>query len=82
MPADPPQKSAPKARAGLAGARARWGPRRHVRLDELPPDYAAAIRLLIRAGEEEAAAHEVAPPRIADAGAPSTGGSPDDQPAR
>ncbi len=37
--------------AGRLGARARWGPERHVRLDRLAPPIAAAIRALISADE-------------------------------
>lgn len=47
---------------GLRGARTRWGPRRVVRLDGLPPDVANVIRQLVAAAE--AAANEKASPAI------------------
>jgi hypothetical protein len=56
---DSPPKDAVKQRAGAIGAAKRWGPRRVVRLAELHPSVAAAVRALI---EADAAAKGSEPP--------------------
>jgi hypothetical protein len=41
----------PRVERGRVGAAKRWGPRRVVRLDALPPDVANVIRALVAASE-------------------------------
>ena len=43
-----------KVKAGQAGSRARWGEKRVVRLDSLPPEVASVIRQLVAASEAAA----------------------------
>lgn len=40
-----------KVKAGQIGSRARWGERRIVRLDQLDPSIAAAVRALVAADQ-------------------------------
>lgn len=42
-------KDPAKVRAGKAGSASRWGPKRIVRLSEVDPTVAAAIRALVEA---------------------------------
>ncbi len=49
-------KDADKARAGRIGASRRWGPKRVVRLTDLHPTVAEAIRALVAADEAAKAA--------------------------
>lgn len=46
--------------SGLRGARQRWGEQRTVRLDQLEPPVAAAVRALISANEAAKKAADVA----------------------
>ena len=50
-----------KSRAGAIGARARWGPRRVVRLDALPPEVAGVVRALVDAATAEKAERSTGP---------------------
>jgi hypothetical protein len=66
-------KNPTKVRAGLIGARRRWGPQRIVRLDALDADTARLIRALL--AQREAA------PTGENVGTASAGGHGNDQSA-
>ena len=58
-PSAPPRVIDPvKSRAGIAGMRARWGPRRHVHLANLDDVTAGIIRAILLAAENAAQAKE------------------------
>lgn len=70
-----PKKDPRRVAVGALGARARWGERRHVKLTDLSPAVAAAVRALIAA---DAAARKEAAPASENAGAAmSTEGTTD-----
>ena len=54
------QKNPVKQRAGAIGAKARWGARRRVKLADLSPEVAAAVRALIDADAASKAARNAA----------------------
>lgn len=58
-----------KARAGAIGAERRWGARRVVRLDQLDPNVAAAVRALIAV--DKAAKNQKAGP-VSETSGPAT----------
>lgn len=49
----------PQSRAARVAARARWGPPRVVRLDELEPPYRRLVLTLVEAAREESAREAV-----------------------
>jgi hypothetical protein len=51
MPKEQREKNPRHVAAGRTAALKRWGPRRHVRLNELNPEAAAIVRALIAADE-------------------------------
>jgi len=59
VPSVSPSKNPALVAAGKAGMRARWGRRRHLRLDELSEPVRSAIEALI-AAEENAREREAA----------------------
>ena len=54
------------AESGLRGARSRWGEPRIVRIDQLDPSVAAAVRALVRADESAKAQEKGAPAATAE----------------
>lgn len=50
----------PHAQRGVLGARARWGPRRIMRLDQVSPPVRAAIEAMVEAEENARRPHEQA----------------------
>jgi hypothetical protein len=58
MPGEQRQKNPVFVESGRRAARARWGERRHLRLDKLTPMAAAIVRALIAADEASKKAAE------------------------
>jgi hypothetical protein len=71
-PAVPDSKDPAKVKAGALGARARWGPLRIIRLDELTTEQRRLVLALVSAGKPRSEDH---PETIA-----SLGGSGEDGP--